>query len=145
MAGEKMSYGVNGGFAKIFLSFLAVLMIAVLIPFNQVFAEDGEEEETEEETEEAVQSYAQLLYDATEKNAAIPYYTDQTSGISVQQIISEELGEDPEESGTVGEDYALFLETMKEWNLYVTYRNVMDEIGRASCRERVETDWHDGA
>lgn len=125
MAGEKMSYGVNGRFAKMFLSFLAVLMIAVLLPFNQVFAEDGEDEE-EEETVEAVQSYAQILYDATEKNAAIPYYTDQTSGISVQQIVSEELGEEPEESGTVGEDYALFLETMKEWNLYVTYRNVMD-------------------
>lgn len=126
MAGEKMSYGVNGVFTKMFLSFLAVLMIVVLLPFNQAFAEDGEEEETEEEVEEAKQSYAQVLYDATEKNAAIPYYTDQTSGISVQEIISDKLDEDAKESGTVAEDYALFLETMKEWNLYVTYRNVMD-------------------
>lgn len=125
MAGEKMSYGVNGGFAKMFLSFLAVLMIAVLIPFNHVFAEDGEEDE-EEETVEAVQSYAQILYDATEKNAAIPYYSGQTSGISVQQIVNEELGIDATANGTPGYDYALFLETMNEWNLYVTYRNVMD-------------------
>ncbi|WP_353977295.1 hypothetical protein [Staphylococcus aureus] len=72
--------------------------------------------------ESTKKSYASFLFDKTDKNQSMMYFNSQTGADvpTVESVIQEKAG------STNGTQYAAFLNTLGQWNLYNTYTSQID-------------------
>lgn len=83
----------------------------------------GKKGKKSKEDSKTKKSYASRIFDETSKNQSLMYFKSQTgSGVpTVESIINEDDGN--------GTEYAAFLKSMDNWNLYQVYTNQKD-VGR---------------
>ncbi|WP_244051816.1 hypothetical protein, partial [Staphylococcus argenteus] len=82
----------------------------------------SDENKKTEKDKKTERSYASYLFDKTDKNQSMMYFNSQTGADvpTVESTINGEVG------GNKGTQYAAFLNTLGQWNLYNTYTSQID-------------------
>ncbi|RIN97124.1 hypothetical protein BU002_02060 [Mammaliicoccus sciuri] len=82
----------------------------------------GKSSKKDKSDKKVKKSYASLIFDKTDKNQSIMYFNSQTNaGVKTVESIVNDKSKDGQ-----GTEYAAFLKSMDNWNLYQVYTNQKD-------------------